>query len=507
MIGGAYVDAQRLLIVAFAVALIIGLWLFTHFTHLGLAFRGIAQDERTSLTFGMDSDRIATLSVSFGAGLAAIAATVIIPLGSISPEEGYDVLIKALAVCIIGGLGSTGGVIVASFMIGFAERFTDTYIGSHWTMIVSLAALLLVLVDQTVRPFRQAERTGRKDLRREKTERADRPGHQGKVSGHFRPLFLAGNALSGRAPRCCRSSYAWLLPLVLSVYWQKVLISVAVFALLAITWDILAQSGMISLGQALFFGIGAYCSGILNHYWGFSPLITLPLAALFGGADQHPAAAAGLAAAGDLFFHGHPDHPPDAGASDRGHQNIRRHRGLERHDPLPSAGFEVYLVMIVFLAVLFGFRRLMDSDYGLVLKGISDNDRSVMNAGINIYWFKTQALFIAGQHRRLRRRVHDPRLHVCGHAGLCARLFHPAHRRRRGRGARNAGRGRPRGVYPGAAVRSCCGASAGFGSCSTDCFWWSSLWPCRRAFFTIFSANTISSNDGSRWKNEHSAAS
>ena len=146
MIGEAYVDAQRLVIVGFAVALIIALWLFTHFTHLGLAFRGIAQDERTSLTFGMDPDRIARMAVAFGAGLAAIAATVIVPLGSISPEEGYDVLIKALAVCIIGGLGSSGGVIIASVMIGFAERFTDTYIGSHWTMIVSLAALLLVLV-------------------------------------------------------------------------------------------------------------------------------------------------------------------------------------------------------------------------------------------------------------------------------------------------------------------------------------------------------------------------
>jgi branched-chain amino acid transport system permease protein len=146
MIGDAYVDAQRLLIVAFAVALIIVLWLFTHYTHLGLAFRGIAQDERTSLTFGMDPDRIARMAVALGAGLAAIAATVIVPLGSISPEEGYDVLIKALAVCIIGGLGSSGGVIIASVVIGFAERFTDSYIGSHWTMIVSLAALLLVLV-------------------------------------------------------------------------------------------------------------------------------------------------------------------------------------------------------------------------------------------------------------------------------------------------------------------------------------------------------------------------
>ena len=146
IIMDAYVDAQRLFIVAFATGLILILWLFTHYTHLGLAFRGIAQDERTALTFGMDPDRIALLAVSFGAGLAAIAATVIVPLGSISPEEGYDVLIKALAVCIIGGLGSSGGVIIASIVIGFAERFTDSYIGSHWTMIVSLAALLTVLI-------------------------------------------------------------------------------------------------------------------------------------------------------------------------------------------------------------------------------------------------------------------------------------------------------------------------------------------------------------------------
>ena len=149
MIGSAFIDMQRIFIVFIGVMLVVGLWVFTHYTSLGLAFRGIAQDERTALTFGMDSDRLATLSVSFGAGLAAIAATVIIPLGTISVSEGYDVLIRALAVCIIGGLGSTGGVILASFVIGFAERFTDSYVGSHWTMIVSLAAILIVLI---VRP-------------------------------------------------------------------------------------------------------------------------------------------------------------------------------------------------------------------------------------------------------------------------------------------------------------------------------------------------------------------
>jgi branched-chain amino acid transport system permease protein len=146
MLGDVYVDMQRIFIVLCTVVLIVLLWLFIHHTSTGLAFRGIAQDERTALTFGMDSDRIATLSVSLGAGLAALAATVIVPLGTISVGQGYDVLLNALAVSIIGGLGSTGGVIVASLIVGFAQRFTDTYIGSHWTLIVSLVAILLVLI-------------------------------------------------------------------------------------------------------------------------------------------------------------------------------------------------------------------------------------------------------------------------------------------------------------------------------------------------------------------------
>jgi branched-chain amino acid transport system permease protein len=146
MIGNVYVDMQRILIVISSAVLVFLLWLFVHYTSLGLAFRGIAQDERTALTFGMDSDWIATLSVSLGAGLAAIAATIIVPLGTITVSQGYDVLINALAVSIIGGLGSTGGVIVASLVVGFAQRFTDTYIGSNWTMLVSLVAILIVLV-------------------------------------------------------------------------------------------------------------------------------------------------------------------------------------------------------------------------------------------------------------------------------------------------------------------------------------------------------------------------
>jgi len=146
MIGNVYVDHQRLWIVGIGVVLAVGLYFFTHHTKLGLAFRGIAQDERTALTLGIYSDRIAELSVAMGAGLAAVAAITILPRGTISVNEGYDVLINAMAVCIVGGLGSTVGVVVAAFLIGYAQMITDAASGPHWKMIVSLVAILVILV-------------------------------------------------------------------------------------------------------------------------------------------------------------------------------------------------------------------------------------------------------------------------------------------------------------------------------------------------------------------------
>jgi branched-chain amino acid transport system permease protein len=145
-IGSTYIDHQRLWIVGVGIALAIGLYLFTHHTKLGLAFRGIAQDEKTALSLGINSDRIAGISVAFGSGLAAVAAVLILPRGTISVNEGYDVLINAMAVCIIGGLGSTVGVVVASFLIGYAQMLTDVFLGPHWRMIVSLVAILAILV-------------------------------------------------------------------------------------------------------------------------------------------------------------------------------------------------------------------------------------------------------------------------------------------------------------------------------------------------------------------------
>ncbi|VBB43137.1 ABC-type branched-chain amino acid transport system, permease component [uncultured Desulfatiglans sp.] len=187
-----------------------------------------------------------------------------------------------------------------------------------------------------------------------------------------------------------------VLPLILGVYWQKVLISVAVFALLAISWDILAQSGMVSLGQALFFGMGAYASGVLNHAFGLSPFIAIPIGTLLGGLICTVLLLPVLRLRGIYFAMVTLIIPLMLVRIVEATKVFGGTEGLSGLTPLPNVWVEVYCVVGALLAALFGFRRLMDSDFGLVLRGINDNDRSVMNAGIDVTWFKIQSLFMAG---------------------------------------------------------------------------------------------------------------
>lgn len=144
-IGGVGVDYQRLFVLSTGVVLVILLWVFVHHSKIGLAFRAMAQNERTALSVGIESDWIGSLSLAFGSALAAIAAIVVLPLGMMEATIGWEILIYALAVAIVGGLESTLGMIAGSFIIGFGQVAAAKYVGAKWMVIVPLAAIVLVL--------------------------------------------------------------------------------------------------------------------------------------------------------------------------------------------------------------------------------------------------------------------------------------------------------------------------------------------------------------------------
>ena len=145
-IGDIPVDYQRILVVVIGILLVAFLWIFTHYTRIGLALRGMAQDERAALMLGIDSDTMALVAMALGSMLAGLAAILLLPLGNIVVEKGYDVLIQAIAVCIVGGLGSWMGAVLAAFLIGFAQILTTVYLGSHFQMVVALLAIIITLI-------------------------------------------------------------------------------------------------------------------------------------------------------------------------------------------------------------------------------------------------------------------------------------------------------------------------------------------------------------------------
>jgi branched-chain amino acid transport system permease protein len=196
----------------------------------------------------------------------------------------------------------------------------------------------------------------------------------------------------------------WVLPFFILLafilfagpYWKMVIVSTAMFGILAISWDLMLSTGMVSLGQALFFGMGAYISGSLNHIWGWPLWITIPIATVGGGLLCTLLLVPVLRLRGIYFAMVTLVLPLVLVRIIEATRILGGTEGISGLATFQNIGEELGLSLLAFLAVLFGFRRIMGTDYGLVLQGIRDNDRSVIRSGINIYWFKTQALFLSG---------------------------------------------------------------------------------------------------------------
>ncbi|RLA85644.1 MAG: branched-chain amino acid ABC transporter permease, partial [Deltaproteobacteria bacterium] len=179
-----------------------------------------------------------------------------------------------------------------------------------------------------------------------------------------------------------------LLKGIVGLYWEKVLVITCAIGLLALSWDFMASVGLVSLGQALFFGAGAYIAGALNQAFGLSPLITIPMGTLGGALFCTLLLFPVLRLRGVYFAIVTLILPLLFGRVIETTKVLGGTEGMSGLSPLPGIWFELYVPVVALLIALFGFRRLINEDYGLVLQGIRDNDRAVMSGAINIYKFK-----------------------------------------------------------------------------------------------------------------------
>ena len=143
------VDLQRLLIIAVGLTLLGLMCLFTHYHKIGLALRAMAQHERAALMLGINSDRMANIALGIGSALAGISAIAVTPLGNVNCESGYSVLTNAIAVCVIGGLGSWVGTILAALILGMGTTVMSALGGTMWNNVLVFGLIILILI---VRP-------------------------------------------------------------------------------------------------------------------------------------------------------------------------------------------------------------------------------------------------------------------------------------------------------------------------------------------------------------------
>lgn len=196
------------------------------------------------------------------------------------------------------------------------------------------------------------------------------------------------------APRAVPFVGLFLVIPLLGDYWREIFVSTAVYALLAVSWDLLVSAGLISLGQSLFYGVGSYIAGALNHYADAPLFVTIPAATLGGALLCTLVLVPVLRLRGIYFSMVTLVLPLMLMRLVEATRILGGTEGLTGLDPFPGSLVALFTVELALLAAFFGLRRLMDSDYGLVFKAIRDDDRSVMSAGLNITRYKIQALFL-----------------------------------------------------------------------------------------------------------------
>ena len=188
-----------------------------------------------------------------------------------------------------------------------------------------------------------------------------------------------------------------LLPVVVpSVYWQRVICIVCIYALLALSFDLLAHFvGLVCLGGAFFIGVGGYMAAILNTSFGLPPFMTIPIATVVGGVICTVLLLPCLPLRGVYFAIVSLMYPLILARVIEALDILGGTDGIIGVDGFSSGWIEQYFLILMVLLFLFAIRRLVNEDIGLVFRAVKDNDQAVRASGMNITFYKAQAVFIA----------------------------------------------------------------------------------------------------------------
>ena len=150
-------DLPLRLLVPFLVSMVmvVGLQIFLSRTFIGRAVQAVAQDQQALRLMAANPTRIKRIAFGLSIATAALAGACLIIIQPVEPSIGREYIGRVFAICVLGGLGSFPGMVIAAMTLGIAESLTATFFGPSWAPAVSFGLLLLTLA------FRPAGLLGR----------------------------------------------------------------------------------------------------------------------------------------------------------------------------------------------------------------------------------------------------------------------------------------------------------------------------------------------------------
>ena len=150
-LGGIALNDVEIAMVIASVVLLVGFGLFAGLTRAGIGWRATVTDPQMATSFGVDPVRVRYLNFLFGSALAGIAGALVGLLNNyVEPTMGGLVSYKALAIIVLGGLGSVRGTLIASLILGVVEAYGAVYLADVFDR--DAIGFLFLIVVLMVRP-------------------------------------------------------------------------------------------------------------------------------------------------------------------------------------------------------------------------------------------------------------------------------------------------------------------------------------------------------------------
>ena len=148
-IGDFVYSYYRTLLLGVAIVCIAGIWVLLNRTSFGRVVRAGVQNPDMVGALGISLQPYMTFVAALGIGLAGLAGVLLAPIYAVHPAMGQEIITPAFVVCVIGGLGSFWGVVVAALLVGLVKGFM---VAIDYSSASIAAIYLMMLIVLLVRP-------------------------------------------------------------------------------------------------------------------------------------------------------------------------------------------------------------------------------------------------------------------------------------------------------------------------------------------------------------------